>query len=135
MRGKAHDRVRGVSCGKCNRMHTWYKYRVWREGKKLKEEYLGKCDESGNLDAHKREHHSTENSSWQEQFRQWQETTQKSKHNKNPYEILGVPYTATKAQLKTAYLKLVKQFHPDLHPTIDPTIIVDINRAYQTLTK
>ncbi len=83
------------------------------------------------MDFTKREHHSTDNSSWQEQFRKWQETTQKSKHNKTPYEILGVPYTATKAQLKAAYLKLVKQFHPDLHPTI----IVDINRAYQTLTK
>ncbi len=35
---------------------------------------------------------------------------------KNYYEILGVDRKATAADIKSAYRKLVKQYHPDLHP-------------------
>lgn len=35
---------------------------------------------------------------------------------KNYYEILGVSKTATEDEIKSAYRKLVKQYHPDLHP-------------------
>lgn len=35
---------------------------------------------------------------------------------KNYYEILGVDRKATDAEIKTAYRKLVKMYHPDLHP-------------------
>ena len=35
---------------------------------------------------------------------------------KNYYEILGVDRKATDADIKSAYRKLVKQYHPDLHP-------------------
>ena len=35
---------------------------------------------------------------------------------KNYYEILGVSKTATQDEIKSAYRKLVKQYHPDLHP-------------------
>ena len=135
MIGKAHFRVRGVTCGKCAKIHCWYKYRVWREGKKLKEEYVSRCDKDGQTSFTNRVHHHAEHTSWQEQFRQWQENVQKGKHNKSPYVIFGVPHNATAAQVKTAYRRLVKQFHPDLYPTIDPTIIVDINNAYAALTK
>ena len=35
---------------------------------------------------------------------------------KNYYEVLGVNKDATEEEIKAAYKKLVKQYHPDLHP-------------------
>ena len=35
---------------------------------------------------------------------------------KDYYEILGVPKTASSDEIKAAYRKLAKQYHPDLHP-------------------
>ncbi len=36
--------------------------------------------------------------------------------NKNYYDILGVSKTATQDEIKSAYRKLAKQYHPDFHP-------------------
>lgn len=55
---------------------------------------------------------------------------------KNYYEILGVSKTATEEEIKAAYKKLVKQYHPDLHPD-DPTAaekFKEINEANETLS-
>jgi DnaJ-class molecular chaperone len=35
---------------------------------------------------------------------------------KNPYDILGVPHTATPADIRKAYRRLAKKLHPDLNP-------------------
>jgi DnaJ-class molecular chaperone len=35
----------------------------------------------------------------------------------DPYDVLGVPRTATDDQIRKAYLKLVKELHPDVNPS------------------
>src|SRR5690349_9885792 len=34
----------------------------------------------------------------------------------DPYTVLGVPHGATDDQIRKAYLKLVKELHPDVNP-------------------
>lgn len=34
-------------------------------------------------------------------------------HGEDPYEVLGLPHNATKNQIKKAYRRLAKRFHPD----------------------
>lgn len=58
---------------------------------------------------------------------------------KDPYEVLGVPKTATQEEIKTAYKKLAKQYHPDRYignPLADLAAekFKEINEAYDTLT-
>jgi molecular chaperone DnaJ len=48
------------------------------------------------------------------------------------YEILGVPKTATQAEIKKAYRSLVKVHHPDKGG--DEEIFKNINKAYETLS-
>ncbi len=55
---------------------------------------------------------------------------------KNYYEILGVSKTASQDEIKSAYRKLVKQYHPDLHPN-DPVCaekFKEINEANEVLS-
>lgn len=55
---------------------------------------------------------------------------------KNYYEILGVSKTATQDEIKAAYRKLVKQYHPDLHPgdAAAAEKFKEINEANETLS-
>ncbi len=52
----------------------------------------------------------------------------------NPYEILGVPPNATNAEIKSAYRKLVKKFHPDVNKDQHEGIIRQLNEAYDILS-
>lgn len=58
----------------------------------------------------------------------------------NPYEVLGVKEGASQAEIKSAYRKLVKQYHPDQYadnPLKDlaQEKLAEINEAYDMLTK
>ena len=53
---------------------------------------------------------------------------------KDYYEILGVKRDATEAEIKSAYRKLARKFHPDVNKTKDAeSKFKDINEAYEVL--
>ncbi len=53
---------------------------------------------------------------------------------KDYYEILGVKREATDAEIKSAYRKLARKYHPDVNKTKDAeTKFKDINEAYEVL--
>jgi len=51
------------------------------------------------------------------------------------YQILGISSNATTAEIKTAYKKLAKQYHPDCNPNNirAEELFKQINNAHQTL--
>ena len=54
----------------------------------------------------------------------------------DPYSVLGVSKDATQEEIKKAYRKMGKMYHPDLHPN-DPEAtkkMSEINEAYDMLT-
>ena len=55
---------------------------------------------------------------------------------KTHYEILGVPRTATAAQIKRRYRQLVREHHPDVaqDKAAAKTTFIEITEAYQTLS-
>ncbi|MBQ8885104.1 MAG: molecular chaperone DnaJ [Clostridia bacterium] len=55
---------------------------------------------------------------------------------KNYYEILGVDKKASADEIKAAYRKLAKQYHPDLHPGDEKAAekFKEVNEAHETLS-
>jgi hypothetical protein len=93
---------------------------------------------------------------WEERFRQWQSYQQQGQqqqggyYRQQPYEnpmtefktryekycsLLGVPLDADKYQVKLAYRKKAKEYHPDINPSPDATKkFQEINQAYEFLS-
>lgn len=57
-------------------------------------------------------------------------------NNKNYYDILGVDKTASADEIKSAYRKLAKKYHPDLNPNNAEAAekFKDVNEAYEVLS-
>ena len=54
---------------------------------------------------------------------------------KNYYEILGVDITATQEEIRKAYYKQARKYHPDNNPRQDTTnMMQQITLAYNTLS-
>ena len=52
---------------------------------------------------------------------------------KDYFKILGIRRNATDKEIKSAFRKLARQFHPDLHPHVEKaeSEFKEINEAYE----
>lgn len=56
-------------------------------------------------------------------------------YSEDYYEILGVPPTASKEQIRAAYRRMAARYHPDRNPAADAaTIAARINEAWRVLS-
>lgn len=57
------------------------------------------------------------------------------RNDSNPYEVLGLDRGATAAEVRAAYLRLAKKYHPDKNPCDKASewIFRELQRAYETL--
>jgi len=90
----------------------------------------------------KQQQKQEQHTKYEEQKRAYQESKQEEKktysrwESTNPYEVLGIEETATKSEIKKAYRKLAKLYHPDLalvNKEKAEKIFKMINRAYENL--
>lgn len=55
---------------------------------------------------------------------------------KNYYRILGIENSATSEEIRMAYKRLVRKYHPDLHPEDNKVhrVFTEIKEAYDVLS-
>jgi molecular chaperone DnaJ len=56
-----------------------------------------------------------------------------SAFKRNPYDVLGIRKTASKGEIKKAFIELTKKYHPDRNPDTKDKY-AEINNAYQILS-
>ena len=56
--------------------------------------------------------------------------------HEDPYQVLGVPHDATDEEIKKAYRRLAKKYHPDLNPGDEEAArqMQRVNAAYEQIT-
>ena len=87
---------------------------------------------SSSSSTYQRRHHSSSSSSSTSSTSLNMST--RNAQDKDFYKILGVPRSADSREIKSAYRKLAKQYHPDANPGEDTTEkFQEINRAYEVL--
>ena len=75
---------------------------------------------------------------WRKNFnkRMSREEAEEALGSDDPYDVLGIKRTATMAEIKSAFKRLAKIWHPDLNPqrVAEATIMMQkINAAYSLL--
>ena len=56
-------------------------------------------------------------------------------NTKNFYEVLGVDAGSTESEIKSAYRKLARKYHPDVNNSTEAIeIFKEITQAYETLS-
>lgn len=135
---------------------TSYKFKSFKE---YKDYYREMEDEKRRKERQRRQ--AEQQREWEERFRQWYEyqnqqrgyggygqytgynneqayvnpTTEFKKKYEESCDLLGVGYNADKYEIKLAYRKKAKQYHPDLNKSPDATrMFQQINNAYEFLS-
>ncbi|MCF6460808.1 DnaJ domain-containing protein [Clostridium sp. Cult3] len=135
---------------------TSYKFKSFNEYKNY---YREMEDEKRRKERQRRQ--AEQQREWEERFRQWYEyqnqqrgyggygqytgynneqayvnpTTEFKKKYEESCDMLGVGYNADKYEIKLAYRKKAKQYHPDLNKSPDATrMFQQINNAYEFLS-
>jgi curved DNA-binding protein CbpA len=92
------------------------------------------AEESAKRAKREREERQKADREREERARREREQARGSYRCESHWETLGVPYTATAREIRSAWARLCKQHHPDLHGG-SGDMLKKINRAYEALKR